>query len=194
MKKLIFALIASAAAMTAAQAQTTTAPRPYIGVGVATADHDNNLGNFGGTKVNSDGYKASAKVFGGVEFDQRYGVEAGYTDFRSSDFSYTDAGTGAAGHGSSDGYGVYVAGKASVPVNDQISAYGKLGVAYSQRKLNSNLGLHAEQNDTGAYAAVGLQYNINPQVALTAEYERYGKSKDFGAKADVLTAGLKYSF
>jgi opacity protein-like surface antigen len=191
MKKLIFALIASAAAMTAAQAQTTTAPRPYIGVGVATADHDYSLG--GATNVNSDGYKASAKVFGGVEFDQRYGIEAGYTDFRGSDFSYTNA-TGAAGHGSSDGYGVYVAGKASVPLNDQFSAYGKLGVAYSKRKLSSDLGLNADQNDTGAYAAVGLQYNINQQVALTAEYERYGKSKDFGAKPDVLTAGLKYSF
>jgi OOP family OmpA-OmpF porin len=192
MKKLIFALIASAAAMTAAQAQTTAAPRPYIGAGVASADHDYRLGN-GATNVNGDGYKASAKVFGGVEFDQRYGVEAGYTDFRSSDFSYTNA-AGTRGHGSSDGYGVYVAGKASVPVNDQLSAYGKLGVAYSKRKMSSNLGLNAEQNDTGAYAAVGLQYNINPQVALTAEYERYGKTKDFGAKADVLTAGVKYSF
>jgi hypothetical protein len=39
-----------------------------------------------------------------------------------------------------------------------------------------------------------LQYNLNQQVALTAEYERYGKSKDFGAKADVWTVGARYSF
>ena len=36
MKKLIVALIASAAAMSAAQAQTT-APRAYVGAGVASA-------------------------------------------------------------------------------------------------------------------------------------------------------------
>jgi hypothetical protein len=39
-----------------------------------------------------------------------------------------------------------------------------------------------------------LQYNLNQQVALTVEYERYGKSKDFGAKADVWTVGARYSF
>jgi opacity protein-like surface antigen len=192
MKKLIFALIASAAAMTAAQAQTT-APRPYIGIGAATADHDYSLSGRGASNVNSDGYKTSAKIFGGVELDQRYGVEAGYTDFRKSDFSYT-APNGAAGRGQSDGYGVYVAGKATAPINDQLSAYGKLGVAYSKRKLSSNTGMNMENNDTGVYAGVGLQYNINQQVALTAEYERYGKSKDFGAKADVWTVGAKYSF
>jgi hypothetical protein len=37
--------------------------------------------------------------------------------------------------------------------------------------------------DTGAYGALGVQYKLNQQVALTAEYERYGKEKDIGAKA-----------
>jgi len=39
-----------------------------------------------------------------------------------------------------------------------------------------------------------VQYNLNQQVALTAEYERYGKSKAFGAKADAWTVGARYSF
>ena len=41
---------------------------------------------------------------------------------------------------------------------------------------------------------MGAQYQINQDVALVAEYERYGKSRDFGQKADVLTIGAKYSF
>ncbi|MFL6674294.1 MAG: outer membrane beta-barrel protein [Massilia sp.] len=193
MKKLIFALIAGAAAMTAAQAQTNaTAPRAYVGIGVATADHDYKLNGAGVSNVDSDGYKASAKVFGGYEIDQRYGVEAGYTDFRSSDFSYSQ--NGVTRHGSSDGYGVYVAGKANLPINDQFSAYGKLGVAYSDRKLDTSNGLRFSDHDTGVYAGVGVEYKLNQQVALTAEYERYGKDKAFGAKADVWTVGAKYSF
>jgi OOP family OmpA-OmpF porin len=190
MKKLIVALIAGAAAMSAAQAETTTQPRAYVGVGVATADRaDSSVGGL--TNFNSDGYKASAKIFGGYEFDQNWGVEAGYTDFRNSDFSYSNNGTNAGGH--TKGYGYYVAGKYSVPVNDQFSVYGKLGLQHSERKLES-AALNLKNTDTGAYGGVGVQYNLNQQVALTAEYERYGKSKDFGAKADVWTVGARYSF
>lgn len=180
MKKLIVALIASAAAISAAQAQTTS-PRSYVGVGVATADHEDTNG------FDSDGYKASGKIFGGVELNQNWGAEVGYTDFRKSSVN------SAAGSGETKGYGYYVAAKASTPINEQWSAYGKLGVQHSQRELNSTL-VNLKDSDTGAYGAVGLQYNISQQVALTAEYERYGKSKDFGAKPDVWTVGARYSF
>jgi OOP family OmpA-OmpF porin len=178
MNKLIFALIASVAAVGAAQAQTAnTAPRGYVGVGVATADNST-----------IDSYKSSAKIFGGYEFDQNLGIEAGYTDFRNADYSVGNI------NGSTKGYGTYVAGKYTVPVNEQFSAYGKLGLAYSERKISDNAGLDYTNHDTGAYAGVGVQYSLNQNVALTAEYERYGKSKDFGAKADVWTVGAKYSF
>lgn len=192
MKKLFLTLIASAATAGAAQAQTTTAARTYIGVGVASADHDYSVGSVGGTNLNSDGWKASAKVFGGYEFTQNLGVEAGYTDLRSSDFSYTRNGKGVNGY--SNGYGAYVAGKYNMPLNDKFSAYGKLGVAYSKRKVEANDGLHINEHNTGAYAALGVEYRLNQKVALIGEYERYGKSKDFGAKPDVVTVGVKYSF
>lgn len=81
-----------------------------------------------------------------------------------------------------------------MPVNDQFSAYGKLGVAYSNRKVEANDGLHIDHHDTGAYAALGAEYKLNEKVSLVGEYERYGKSTDFGAKPDVVTVGVKYSF
>jgi OOP family OmpA-OmpF porin len=191
MKKLIVALIAGTAAMGAAQAQTSqTQPRAYVGIGVATADHENSsVGAL--TNVDSDGYKASGKIFGGYEFDQNWGVEAGYTDFRNSNFNYSVNGTN--GSGTTKGSSYYVAGKYNMPVNDQFSVYGKLGLEHSERKLQS-ADLNLKDTDTGAYGAVGLQYNLNQQVALTAEYERYGKTKTVGAKADVWTVGARYSF
>ena len=191
MKKLIVALIATTAAVGAAQAQTTqTQPRAYVGVGIATADHVNS--SVGGlTNFDSDGYKASGKIFGGYEFDQNWGVEAGYTDFRNSDFNYTANGVN--GSGSTKGNSYYVAGKYNYPVNEQFSVYGKLGLQHSERKLET-AALNLKNTDTGAYGAVGVQYNLNQQVALTAEYERYGKSKAFGAKADAWTVGARYSF
>jgi len=180
MKKLIVALLASAAAISAAQAQTTT-PRPYVGVGVATADQEDNTG------FDTDGYRASGKVFGGVEFNQNWGVELGYTDFRKSDVS------GPTGNGETKGYAYYLAAKATRPINEQVSVYGKLGLQNSQRELRTPL-LNAKEHAADAYGALGVQYNLNQQVALTAEYERYGKGKDFGADPNVFTIGARYSF
>jgi OOP family OmpA-OmpF porin len=193
MNKIVFALIASAAIAGAAQAQdiTTNAPRSYVGLGVATADHDYSVS--GVNTTDKDGYKASAKVFGGYEFNNMWGVEAGYTDFRKSSFNYTTA-KGAAGSGDADGHAYYVAAKANQPINDQFSVFGKLGVENSHRSFGTNTGLSGSSSDTGVYAGVGLQYNLNKEVALTAEYERYGKSSDFGAKSDVWTVGARYSF
>jgi opacity protein-like surface antigen len=187
MKKLIFAMIAAAAAMGTAQAAG-----PYVGVGVATVDHQFNLS--GATGVSSDGYKASGKIFGGYDIDQTWGVEAGYTDFRKSNADYTLNGT--AGRAESDGSSFYVAGKASAPINEQFSVFGKLGAASNKSTLSSSTtpAFNTSDRKTEVYAGVGVQYNLNQKVALTAEYERYGKSKDFGAKADVFTVGAKYAF
>jgi OOP family OmpA-OmpF porin len=195
MKKLIFAVIASATAMGAAQAQSVTpvqvTPSWYVGAGVASAEHDNKISGPGVSDINDDSYKANAKVFAGYDFNSRYGIEAGYTDFRGSDTDY--AVNGVRGSAESEGEAFYVAGKVSAPITPQFSVFGKLGVSHNKAELNG-ANLRRTRSDTEVYAGVGAQYNLNQQVALVAEYERYGKSKDFGPKADVLTVGARYSF
>lgn len=185
MKKLIFALAATVA-LGAAQAAT---PGPYIGVGIANADHNASIP--GASSTSSDGWKTSGKIFGGYEFDQTFGVEVGYTDFRSSDYSYTLNGVNRTG--SSDGKSYYVAGKATAPVNEQFSVFGKLGAAQNKRNFSDSL-LNGDSSKTELYAGVGAQYNFNPKVAVTLEYERYGKNQDIGAKSSVVTLGAKYAF
>jgi OOP family OmpA-OmpF porin len=191
MKKIALALVVGMAAFGTAQAQNMQAPRGYLGLGAAFADHQYRLS--GVSNIDHDGYKASVKVFGGADLDPVWGVEAGYTDFRSSDFSYTVA--SGPGRGSSKGYGLYLAGKGRWPIQPQAEVFGKLGIAYSHRKLDTNpfIGID-DDNDTGIYAGVGLQWNINPQWALTGEYERYGKKKNFGAKPDVWTVAARFNF
>ena len=191
MKKLIFALIAGSTAMAAAQAQNMTPQRAYIGAGVATVESEYSIP--GASNVNSSGYKGSGKVFGGVELDQTFGVEAGYTDFRKSRANYTMNGVN--GVAVADGYGAYLAGKATMPLNERTGLYGKLGVAHTKREMTANTpGVARKVSDNGVYAGVGVQHSLNEQVSLIAEYERYGKKKDFGARPDVLTIGAKYNF
>lgn len=194
MKKIVLALIASAAAMGAAQAQSQTSsdtPRGYVGAGVASSDHNFTLP--GAANVDSDGWKSSGKIFGGYEFNRNFGVEAGYTDQRKSRANYTLNGT--RGSAEASGHSVYLAGKATAPVNERVSVYGKLGLARNETELRStNAAYNRDENKTEAYGALGVQYNFNRNWAAVAEYERYGGKKDFGANPDVVTVGAKYSF
>ena len=190
MKKLIFAVIAGVAVMGAAQAQETY-PKTYVGAGVASADHDFDVA--GTTNTNSDGWKASGKVFAGYEINQNWGAEVGYTDFRKSHANYTA--NGVAGRAEAKGHSSYLAAKASIPVNEQISAYAKLGVSYNEAKLSSTTpGLSYDDGKASGYGALGVSYKINPQVAVVAEYERYGDRNNFGASPNVVTIGARYSF
>jgi opacity protein-like surface antigen len=189
MKKFIFALVAAAAAMGSAQA---AGPGPYVGVGVATTDREFNMS--GATGVTTEGRKSSGKIFGGYDIDQRWGVEAGYTDFGKSHVDYTA--NGVPGRAQTDSEAFYVAGKATYPINEQFSAFGKLGAVSNKTSLSSSTtpAFNSSDRKTEVYAGVGVQYQLNQQVALSAEYERFGKSKDFGAKADVVTVAAKYAF
>lgn len=189
MKKLIFALIAgvTATAMSGAIAQS----KPYVGIAAATSDHDLRIG--GATSVDTEGYKPSAKVFGGVDFTPTFGMEAGYTDLREADHNFNIGNTryGA----TTDGRRAYLAGKATMPVNDRVSVYGKLGAGYTKTNVSTTApGLGGSDSKTEVYAGLGGQYNISDRTALILEYERYGKTKEIGAKADAITAGAKFSF
>jgi OOP family OmpA-OmpF porin len=185
MKKTLMALLAGlsvAALANPAHAQSAagTAPHAYVGIGVAAAEN----------RI-VDAWKADAKIFAGYQFDQNLGVEAGFTRFGRVGVHYTVIDFNVDGR--TKGSSSYVAGAYTMPLNEQVAAYGKLGVAYSERSYVSNFGAQGE-HDTGLYAGAGLQLKLTGNLALTGEYERFGKKKTLGAKADVFTLGLKYGF
>jgi OOP family OmpA-OmpF porin len=201
MKQLILALVASIAAAGVAQAQSTDGmsttnstsvapyapgftPHAYIGIGAASAD---NL-------VTGD-YRVSPKIFGGYEFTPNWAVEAGYTHF-GEETAYIWAGGDISDRSRYrvKGYSSYVAGKYTIPLSERFSAFGKLGLQHSER-INDVAGFPRwTERDTGLYGGLGVQYALSRNLALTGEYERYGKDKNSGAKADVYTVGLKYGF
>lgn len=174
MKALLVTLLATVATMGAAQAQTSDAlsGKAYIGIGGTTVKNEV-----------VDGYRFGEKIFGGYNFDQNWAAEAGYTRFDSANRGTTET----------NGYNSYIAAKYSMPINDQFSGYAKLGVSRAVRKV-SDTGFNYRGSDTGAYGALGVQYKLNQNMALNLEYERNGKQKDLGAKADSLGLGLSYGF
>lgn len=191
MNKILFALIASVTALSSVS--LAHAEGAYAGVGVGATRFKFDVPN----AVSSDdrsGTKAIAKVFGGYEFDKTWGVEAGYTNFGSQDYNFTQG--GAAGRIDTDSHSLYVAGKASAPINEQVSVFGKLGAARNHDGVSGSGAAAGVQGDskTGLYASVGAQYAVNKNVALTAELEHYGKGADFGRKSSALAIGARYNF
>ena len=180
-----FLAAATLFAGTAAHAQQSTTFKPYVGVGVVSADN-----------MTMDKRYADAKIFGGVDFSNNLGVEAGYVNFSKQDRHYSAAYTNIPGGVTvnTKGYGAYVAAKYTVPINERFSAYGKLGLAHSQRKWKSDIGYSSTDNDNGVYAGLGAQYKLNENVSVVGEYENYGKGKDSGAPAGVWSAGVKFGF
>lgn len=179
MNKLLIALLASVAAIGAAQAQTigSTTPHAYVGIGAATSDN-----------VTTDSYRTGAKIYGGYQIDPNWAVEGGYTYFDKQDVNRGGV------NGNVKSENSYIAGKYTYPFNERFSGFAKLGVAYTERKYQNNLGGGFNDNDTGVYGGLGLQYKLNQNVSVIGEYERYGKDKNLGAKADVYTVGLQYDF
>ncbi|UVW27025.1 outer membrane beta-barrel protein [Massilia sp. H6] len=181
MKKIIVAFgygIALAGAAQAAQASAPVAPtKAYAGVGASASERH-------GSSV-----KVGTKIFGGVAFSDSLAVEGGYIDLRKATAA-PDARTIDLG-----GFGTYVAARLMRPLTETLSAFGKLGVAHNQRKLGvSGMPGVRKDTDTGIYGAFGLQYAIKPGVAISAEYERFGKDKKTGAKADAWTLGINFEF
>lgn len=194
MKKLVFALVVSASGIAAVHAQTLPRdfPRAFLGLGGAVTGTDYNIQGIDHVhRIDDD--TTSIKVFGGYEFDPVWGIEAGYDNFASTKFKFTTDAM-QPGTGDSNGYGVYFAGKGRYPINEQWEAYAKLGVAFSHRHTSTSAGMNFKEDDTGVYAGAGLQWSFYPRWDFILEYERFGKNKPNGAKADVFSFGTRYSF
>ena len=197
MKKILFALIASATALSGASAYAADdAGTGYLGAGLLGSRYSFN----GPTATSGDdrtGTKAAGKIFGGYNIDKTFAVEGGYTDFGSQTYNYT-VGT-AANRLESDAHSFYLAGKASAPINEQFSVFGKLGVSRNHNSIGSS-GTAASVygssgNKTALYASVGAEYALNKNVSLSLEYENYGKNENsLGRKNGAITGGLRYNF
>lgn len=200
MKKILFALIASASALggiSTASAATNDPGTAYIGAGVVGSRYSFDVpGAVSGD--DHSGNKASGKLFAGYNFDKNWAIEGGYTDFGSQSYNYTVNGN--SGRLESDSHSFYVAGKGTMPINEQFNVFGKLGAARNHGSIDATgaaatAGLGGSGNKTSLYASVGGEYALNKNVSLSVEYEYYGKNEiDQGRKNGALTAGLRYNF
>lgn len=137
---------------------------------------------------------AAVKLYGGYRLTRNFGVEAGYA--RLGRVSQWTTGNGTAFLQSGTGQAFYAAATARLPLGDSFALNGRLGVARGKISGQDSLlpvGSRIGGNATGVMAGFGAEYSINKNIAVTADYDYFGRlSKN--AKGGILTVGLRASF
>jgi OOP family OmpA-OmpF porin len=182
MKKII-AIVALSAAITApAFAADNNA---YLTADLSSASYT----NVGGFPTNP----GKVGIGAGYKFNQNLAGEIGYHKFGDSTL------TNGAQSSTLKVSSFTAAAVGSYPINTQFSAIGKLGLAMNKGDYTGNLPgvTPVSSNNTSLYFALGGQFNFNPQFAIRAQYENFGKianNTPSNAKASALGAALVYNF
>lgn len=180
---LIIALIAALGAPFAAQAENA-----YVGASAAAVKLRIDSNNH-----KSHGNDAGFKVFGGYQFNQTFGAEAGLAALGDHDVSVSGID---GGHIKPSA--LYLAATATMPLANRFSVFAKAGVSRNRNTFDLPGGMQSHKyNNTAPLLGLGASYSITPALALVAEYENFGKVQDSGntkVKAEMLSAGLRYKF
>jgi opacity protein-like surface antigen len=143
-------------------------------------------------------FRTDPKLVGGFELTPNLGIEAGFSNLYSQGFHYMDERHADERGGALGNHGIasHLAAKVTVPVDDRLSAYGKLGVAYSVRE-SAGQDKTLRDIDVGPYAGVGAKYKLTDKASLSGEYQFQGdtgKKWSNDTNANGFGAKLKLGF
>ncbi|MET0322382.1 MAG: outer membrane beta-barrel protein, partial [Duganella sp.] len=160
---ILFAMLAALAGSAAAQSQGA-----YVGGNVGRAEQKASVDDFGSEKDTDTGFK----LYGGYNFTQSFGLEAGYADLGKLERS-------AFGDSISlEPTSVYFAATGTLPLDAQFSLFGKAGVARTEVKGSESfdgIRTSGKESRNSGYFAVGAAYAVNNNFSVVAEYENFGK-------------------
>ncbi|MDD2915208.1 MAG: OmpA family protein [Gallionella sp.] len=150
-----------------------------------------------------DDNRASAyKLFGGYLVNQNFALEGGYFDL--GQFGYTATILAPAGTltGKIKLRGVNIDAVGILPMTEQFSAFGRVGLIYAQARDNftSTGAIAMPANPSPSESKInykfgaGLQYNLTESLGMRAEAERYRINDAVGNKGDInmYSLGLVY--
>ena len=126
----------------------------------------------------SVGFKA------GYKLNERFALELGYTDFGDSDVKGV---TGA--EVKADGFNV--SGVATIPVNNTVDVFGKVGILFWDAQIDYNGRELADDSGEDVLVGLGVTAKLAPNFSLVGEYQ-YVDIDD----SDVtnLSVGARYHF
>lgn len=167
----------------------------YLGAGVGASESKIDTAGFTGSVDESD---TGWKIFGGYQFSRHFAVEAGYYDLGKLSFGGTVGGTAISGNFDSTAIGLSLVG--ILPVGNNFSLLGRLGVSYGEQEGSVTVGATtgtASDETTELTYGLGLRYDFGRNVMVRAQWERFRVGgSNVGGKNDVdlYSVDLGYRF
>ena len=173
-KNAALALISVAALSVPSISAAQTAPDRgwYVGGALGRSDVDE-----------MDATDTSFKVLGGYQINRNFAVELGYIDFGKA----TGGGTNFKGNA------LELVGVGMLPLANQFSLYGKLGMARTEAEGSNALGSEKESSTEVTYG-FGVQYDLNKNIGIRGEWQNYLDVGDGRSDVTVLSIGVVYRF
>jgi len=190
MKSTIYALAILSTFTFAAQAAPNdgiVGPYARIEVGRSNFGLANTL-----SQVESDDHSKAVKLFGGYRFNENLGVEAGYAALGSFTTRVIVGGAGVKQDGRASS--IFGAATGRLPLGESFALHSRLGLS-SGKVSGTNLLPDADNlmgSKTSVLFGLGAEYKPGPNVALTINYDSYGKLSD-KVKANALLFGLHFT-
>ncbi len=176
-------------------AQASTAKQvigPYIGAAFGATFGNREIDD--SNSSNDEHIGRAAKLFGGYQLTENFGVQAGYVRMRDLN---QNTGTGATlVKQTATGQSTYVAGTARLPLGQSFALTGKVGVSFGKVTAASPSTAAANSlrgSKTSLLVGTGAEYVLNHNVAFSVELESYGKLSE-QVKGNTLTVGTRFTF
>lgn len=143
-------------------------------------------------QAGSDDHDQAVKIFGGYRFHDGFGIELGYAALGSFSQSTTVGNAGDKQDGK--GRSVFGAATGRVPVRESFALHGRLGLSSGKVSGTSLLpqGDNLMGERTSVLFGLGAEYRPRSNVALTLNYDNYGKLSN-KVKASALLFGLHFT-
>ena len=163
----------------------------YIGAAVGQSTTD-----CGTSGASCDDEDTAYKIFGGYKFNRNLAVEGGYTPLGESTASVGSANI------KSEATAWDLVGVGSIPLGNNFSIFGKLGVYSGELEVSSNIaGVSGKKTTTDLTYGAGVQFDFARNLGVRAEWQRY-QGLEFPSTAstsgdtdvDVMSVGLLFTF
>jgi OOP family OmpA-OmpF porin len=137
---------------------------------------------------------AMVRIAGGYHFSPIFAAEIGYSKFGDTQLDYAGVGIATLSMNS-----FQVAAVGTFPVSPQFDLIGKLGLSRNTVNLTGTGGFSSINNSssqTDLLVGAGMQYNLNSQVSIRAQYDSFGKFTNDSQPitASAISVGVAYNF
>ena len=186
-------LAASALALSGALAATHASAQAFIGGSIGQSDMDEEIAAGLITSGTVDAKDTGYKIFGGYMFNRNFGIEGAYVNLGEVSYSGDFFGSPVTG-GKVEVSGFNISALGAVPINEQFSVFGKIGLLLWDAEASDTTGgvpFSAKEDGTDISFGIGVNYDFTRNLGVRAEWEVF---KTDEADATLLSIGVVWKF